>query len=126
MTEGEWYAKDDPVRDQPLIFGGAQQADLLRDILGLYASVPESFMPPNAQPRSDLWGEAYGLGLQAYEDRLPAGLLDNERLAILADCLEDADGDDGHHVHPVVLRHLRTEAVHVRGCWALDLVLGKR
>jgi hypothetical protein len=42
-------------------------------------------------------------------------------LPILADALQDAgcDADD-------LLNHLRdTTAAHVRGCWALDLVLGK-
>ncbi len=40
---------------------------------------------------------------------------------ILADALQDAgcDSDD-------LLNHLRdTSATHVRGCWALDMVLGK-
>ena len=44
-----------------------------------------------------------------------------ERMPILADALQDAgcDSDD-------LLNHLRdTSATHVRGCWALDLVLGK-
>jgi hypothetical protein len=44
-----------------------------------------------------------------------------ERMPILADALQDAgcDSDD-------LLDHLRdTTATHVRGCWALDLVLGK-
>jgi hypothetical protein len=44
-----------------------------------------------------------------------------DRMPILADALQDAgcDSDD-------LLNHLRdTSATHVRGCWALDLVLGK-
>ena len=43
-----------------------------------------------------------------------------DRLPILADALQDAgcDSDD-------VLAHLRDPQEHVRGCWALDLVLGK-
>jgi hypothetical protein len=44
-----------------------------------------------------------------------------DRLPILADALQDAgcDSDD-------LLSHLRDpHATHVRGCWALDLVLGK-
>jgi hypothetical protein len=44
-----------------------------------------------------------------------------DRMPILADALQDAgcDSDD-------LLSHLRdTTATHVRGCWALDLVLGK-
>ena len=44
-----------------------------------------------------------------------------DRMPILADALQDAgcDNDD-------ILNHLRDPtAPHVRGCWALDLVLGK-
>ena len=42
-------------------------------------------------------------------------------MPILADALQDA-GCDGEEL----LNHLRdTSATHVRGCWALDLILGK-
>ena len=46
---------------------------------------------------------------------------DFSAMPILADALQDAgcDNDD-------ILNHLRdATATHVRGCWALDLVLGK-
>jgi hypothetical protein len=57
----------------------------------------------------------------AYEDRsLPQGLLDCTRLAILSDALEDA----GCTVS-AILDHLRSPGPHVRGCWALDVLLGK-
>ena len=39
---------------------------------------------------------------------------------ILADALEDAGCDDAD-----ILDHLRGTGPHVRGCWAVDLVLGK-
>src|SRR5262249_47479988 len=41
-------------------------------------------------------------------------------LPILADALEDAGCADS-----ALLSHLRSPVPHVRGCWALDLVLGK-
>ncbi|VTR93106.1 Uncharacterized protein OS=uncultured bacterium PE=4 SV=1 [Gemmata massiliana] len=43
-----------------------------------------------------------------------------DRLPVLADALQDAgcNSDD-------LLNHLRSNGRHVRGCWALDLVLGK-
>jgi hypothetical protein len=43
-----------------------------------------------------------------------------DRLAILADALEEADctNDD-------ILGHLRGPGPHVRGCWVVDLLLGK-
>jgi hypothetical protein len=43
-----------------------------------------------------------------------------DRLPVLADALEDAGAD-----LPDLLSHLRSPGPHVRGCWALDLVLGK-
>jgi hypothetical protein len=39
---------------------------------------------------------------------------------VLADALEDAGCSDAG-----LLGHLRSPGPHVRGCWALDLVLGK-
>jgi hypothetical protein len=58
----------------------------------------------------------------AYEDRqLPAGTFDSARLAILADALEEVGCTDAD-----ILRHLRGPDLHVRGCWAIDLLLGKQ
>jgi hypothetical protein len=42
------------------------------------------------------------------------------RLAVTADALEDAGC-----TYPDLLGHLRSPGPHVRGCWAVDLVLGK-
>jgi hypothetical protein len=56
----------------------------------------------------------------AYEERkLPSGHLDPARLAVLSDALEDAGCTDAD-----LLAHLRSPGPHVRGCWALDLILG--
>jgi hypothetical protein len=51
---------------------------------------------------------------------LPSSELDTARLTVLADALEEAGCGDGE-----MLGHLRSAGPHVRGCWALDLVLGK-
>lgn len=54
------------------------------------------------------------------ERRLPEGRLEVDRLAILADALEEAGCTDA-----AILTHLRGPGPHVRGCWVLDLLLGK-
>ncbi|MBY0227976.1 MAG: hypothetical protein K2W96_01715 [Gemmataceae bacterium] len=61
------------------------------------------------------------LAQAAYDERLlPSGHLDNARLAVLSDALEEAGCADAD-----LLPHLRSPGPHVRGCWALDIVLGK-
>jgi hypothetical protein len=56
----------------------------------------------------------------AYDERLLAsGEMDPLRLVVLADALEEI-GASGE-----LLDHLRSPGPHVRGCWALDLILGK-
>jgi hypothetical protein len=57
-----------------------------------------------------------------YDERLmPAGTLDTARLAILADALLDAGCEDD-----ALIQHCRSAGPHVRGCWAVDLILGKQ
>lgn len=54
---------------------------------------------------------AEGISLDGGYDRMP----------ILADAMEDAGCEDR-----VMLDHLRSAtAIHVRGCWALDVILGR-
>jgi hypothetical protein len=61
------------------------------------------------------------LATAAYEERiLPAGTFDPHRLAILADALEDTGCTNEQ-----ILGHLRGPGPHVRGCWVIDLILGK-
>ena len=43
-----------------------------------------------------------------------------DRMPILADALEDAGCTDR-----AILDHCRSEGPHVRGCWVVDLLLGK-
>jgi hypothetical protein len=57
----------------------------------------------------------------AYDERhLSDGSLDAACLAVLADALEENGCQD-----EAVLGHLRGPGPHVRGCWALDLILSK-
>src|SRR5262249_22511858 len=58
----------------------------------------------------------------AYDQRiLPGGELDDVRLVILADALEEAGCTDARF-----LGHLRGPGPHVLGCWPVDLLLDKR
>ena len=59
-------------------------------------------------------GLVTGLAQAIDEDR------DWSRMPILADALEDAGCNE-----PALLDHLRQREAHARGCWALDLLLGK-
>ena len=55
--------------------------------------------------------------------RLAQGIYDDlegERMPVLGDALEEAGCED-----EVILEHCRQPGTHVRGCWVLDLVLGK-
>jgi hypothetical protein len=61
------------------------------------------------------------LAQAAYDSRnLPGGTLEPDRLAVLADALEDAGCTNSD-----ILNHLRQAGEHVRGCWVIDLLCGK-
>jgi hypothetical protein len=61
------------------------------------------------------------LAQAAYEERiLPGGELDAQRLAVLADALEEAGCPE-----QAMLDHLRHPGPHVRGCWPVDLLLAR-
>jgi hypothetical protein len=54
-----------------------------------------------------------------YDNRqLPSGHFDN--MGVLADALEEAGCDNAD-----LLNHCRSAGPHVRGCWPVDLLLGK-
>ena len=91
-----------------------RECDLLRDIFG------NPFRPVSVSPTCRT-PHVVALAQAAYEQRvLPAGHLDPARLAVLADALEEAGCADAG-----LLGHLRSQGPHVRGCWALDMILGK-
>ncbi len=87
--------------------GNVMMASLIRDIFG------NPFRPVAFDPR---WRTEHTVGLAAkmYEDR------DFAAMPILADALEEAGCDS-----ETILSHCREPGVHVRGCWVVDLVLGK-
>jgi len=91
----------------------AAQVGLLRDLF-------RPFRPLMLDPAMQT-PQAVTLARAAYEQRdLPAGHLDPARLAVLADALEEAGCDQAD-----LLGHLRGPGEHVRGCWAVDLLLGE-
>lgn len=91
------------------------QCRLLRDIFGgLF----------RGQPAVPLHVPAWcgGLAQAAYENReFPSGHLEPSRLAVLADALEEAGCEDAE-----LIGHLRGGGAHVRGCWGVDVVLGRQ
>jgi hypothetical protein len=93
------------------------QADLLRCVLGPLPFRPPSPLPPAALAWNDRTIPRIAQGI--YEQRrLPEGTLDPARLAILADALLDAGCDDED-----LIQHCHSPGPHVRGCWAVDLIL---
>jgi hypothetical protein len=96
----------------------AVQCNLLRDIFG-----PLPFREVHIDSAWLAWndGTMKKLAEAAYEQRsLPDGTLDQARLAVLADALEEAGcADTG------LLAHLRSSGPHVRGCHVVDILLGK-
>src|SRR5205823_4355778 len=95
-------------------FIGPHTAVLLRDIFGnpFRSVTPDlTWLMPSAR--------ALALAASAERD-LPTGHLDPARLGVLSDALEEAGCTDED-----ILSHLRSPGPHVRGCWAVDLVLAK-
>lgn len=87
----------------------AIQVALLRDIFG------NPFGTLHSLALSLLTPAIVGLAQTIYEQR------SFERMRELADALEEASCTDAE-----LLAHLRSPGTHVRGCFALDAVLGKR
>jgi hypothetical protein len=88
-----------------------QQSILLRDIFG-----PLHFRSIFVDPAWLIWNDGIipRLAQLIYDDRR------FEDTPILADALLDAGCHD-----ETLLAHCRTGGPHVRGCWVLDLILGK-
>lgn len=85
----------------------AAQATLVRDIFG------NPFRPVAVDP-SWLTSTVVRLAEGIYQDRA------FDRMPILADALQDSGCE-----HDEILNHCRHPGEHVRGCWVVDLLLGK-
>jgi hypothetical protein len=95
------------IRDQLRDMHLQLQQAVLRDIIG------DPLDPVSIDAR---WrtSDVRGLALGIYEDRAFS------RMPILADALMDAGCEDER-----IIFHCRGSGPHVRGCWVVDLVLGK-
>jgi hypothetical protein len=83
-------------------------ATVLRDIFG------NPFRPVTVD-RARLTSTVTAIARQMYESR------DFSAMPILADALQDAGCG-----HADILAHCRGDGPHVRGCWVVDLILGKQ
>ena len=94
-------------------------AALLRCIFG-NPFCPSPPLPPAVFAWND--GTVCRIAEAIYEERrMPEGTLDTARLAILADARLDAGCDD-----EALPARCRSAGPHVRGCWAIDLLLGRK
>ncbi|HJZ89440.1 MAG TPA: hypothetical protein VKE40_01115 [Gemmataceae bacterium] len=105
--EPDTFFDDTPASDALRQARVRLQEAVFRDIVG------NPFHPVAFDPR--WWtSDAVGLARAIYEDRASA------RMPILADALMDAGCADD-----TIIGHCRGPGPHVRGCWVVDLVLGK-
>jgi hypothetical protein len=106
MVCAAWEAED-VAYAQAEEAAAAAQADLVREIFG---------NPFRAVAFDPAWrtSTAVELARQMYESR------DFANMPILADALQDAGCENED-----VLTHCRGPGPHARGCWVVDLVLGK-
>jgi hypothetical protein len=102
--------------------GGAKEeeaalAHLLRDVVG--SPTHAGSLLPDVLARNDRTVPWLAEAIY-HERKMPEGTLDTGRLAILADALLDAGCEDED-----LMADCRSPGPHVRGCWAVDLCLGK-
>jgi hypothetical protein len=92
-------------------FEGRAQVSVLRDIVG------NPSCPRTVNRAWSTWNECTvtRIARSIYDERA------FDRMPILADALEDAGCNDAD-----ILAHCRGPGPHVRGCWVVDLILGKK
>ncbi len=87
------------------------QGNLIRDVYGNRPKQGAGIaISCHLRERDEIQKIAQGI----YEERA------FDRMPILGDALEEAGCDDSE-----ILIHCRSDSEHVRGCWVVDLLLGK-
>jgi hypothetical protein len=116
---GWWEQAVNSLRTAPHFIGGPRWDDVHTGMSGVLRCL---FHPFHTGRRvTPLTPAIFAVACGAYEQRCPGkGWLDPARFSVLADAMEEAGCTDEH-----ILSHLRSPGPHVRGCWALDLILGK-
>ncbi|MFO0881233.1 MAG: hypothetical protein U0840_28250 [Gemmataceae bacterium] len=106
-STGSVINRGDPVDKESIYL---TQCDLLREIVG------NPFQPVSLESARLAWDHAVipRLAHDIYHTRR------FRELSVLADALDDAGFPPG-----ALIEHLRQPAGHTRGCWALDLLLGR-
>jgi hypothetical protein len=102
-----WFHSAATMAKPPVPYFERDACSLLRCVFG------NPFRPATFDPK---WRTEHttGLALKMYDDR------EFTAMPILADALEEAGCDNAD-----ILSHCREPGAHVRGCWVVDLVLGK-
>lgn len=101
------------LRAEPVEDGRLRSAQMRWQLALIHEVVGDPFRPVTFDPT---WrtGDVLALARGIYDAKA------FDRLPILADALQDAGCDSAE-----LLDHCRGPGPHVRGCWALDLVLGQ-
>jgi hypothetical protein len=107
-TPSHLQGERNPVWTRAVYDEAGRQVPLLRDIIG------NPFRPVTLDP-AWVTSTVTALARGMYESR------DFCAMPILADALQDAGCDNQD-----ILNHCRDGGPHVRGCWVVDLVLGKQ
>jgi hypothetical protein len=120
-ASAHWQRRNDrdTVKDEVYRREFAGHAPLVREVFG-----NPSRVLPAIPPCVSTWNSGTGLRLTdaAYDGRiLPAGTFRPDRVAVLADALEEAGCQALE-----VLTHLREPGSHWRGCWVVDWLLDKK
>ena len=96
------------MQERPFAVASKYISTIFRDIFG------NPFRPITLNP-SWLTSTVVSLANGIYTERA------FDRMPILADAFQDAGCDNED-----ILNHCRQPAEHVRGCWVIDLILGKQ